>query len=113
MSKIKLERIGSHIVRELSSILHDEARNEVLRNVTITAVDVSADISVAKVYYTYLGDYDRAFIDEELKHASSFLRTELAERIDIRHTPELRFYFDESVAYGTNIERILKEINNQ
>ena len=113
MSKIKLERIASHLVRELSNILHDEARNEVLKNITITAAEVSADISVAKVYYTYLGDYDRKFVEDELKNASSFLRTELAERIEIRHTPELRFHFDESVEYGTNIERILNQINTE
>lgn len=113
MSKVKLERISSHIIKELSQILHDEARNEVLKSVTLTATEVSADLSVAKIYYTYYGDYDKEFIANELKNASSFLRIELAERIEIRHTPELRFEFDESIEYGTNIEKILNEINNE
>ena len=113
MSKVKLERIGSQILKEVSQILHEEAKDEVLKSVTITSAEVSADLGVAKIYYTFFGDYDKDFIDTELKKASSFLRTELAEKIDIRHTPELRFQYDESIAYGTNIERILQEINNK
>ena len=113
MNKIKLERIASQIVKELSNVLHDEAKNEYLKSITITATEVAADLGVAKVYYTYLGEYEKEFIQKELENSSKFLRTELAERIDMRHTPELRFHFDESVEYGTNIERILKEINTK
>ena len=113
MSKVKLERIGSQITRELSQILHDEARNEVLKSITITAAEVSGDLSVAKIYYTFYSDYVKEFVADELKNASAFLRTELAERIDIRHTPELRFEYDDSVEYGTNIEKILNEINHK
>ena len=113
MSKVKLERMASQFTREISNIIHSEVKNEVLKSITITDAEVSADLGVAKIYYTFLGDYEKDFVAEELKKASSFLRTELAERLDIRHTPELRFKFDESIAYGTNIERILNEINNK
>ena len=111
MSKIKLERIGSQIIKELSEIILEEAKSTVLKSITITAAEVSADLGLAKIYYTYLGEFDREFVQKELDHASKFLRTELAERINIRHTPELRFVFDESIAYGANIEKILAEIN--
>ncbi|MDD4187317.1 MAG: 30S ribosome-binding factor RbfA [Bacilli bacterium] len=111
MSKIKTERIGSQIVKELSEIILDKAKSEILKTVTITATDVTSDLGLAKIYYTYLGDYDKNLVQEELNKASSFLRTELAERIDIRHTPELKFIFDKSIEYGTNIERILADIN--
>ena len=113
MNRIKLERIGAQILRELSQIIHEEAKNEALQSITITAVDVANDLGSAKVYYTFFGTYERDFIETELKNASSFLRTELAERIDIRHTPELRFVFDQSIEYGTNIERILEEVNSK
>lgn len=110
MSKIKTERIGSQIIKELSEIILEEAKSEILKGVTITAADVTSDLGLAKIYYTYLGDYDKKEVQEELNKASSFLRTELAERMDIRHTPNLRFIFDNSIEYGTNIEKILADI---
>jgi len=113
MSKVKLERIASQIARELSIILSIEAKDKVLKAITITDVQVSPDLSVAKIYYTFFGDYEREFLADELKKACGFLRTELAQRMQIRHTPELRFSFDESIEYGTNIERILNEINSK
>lgn len=113
MSNIKLERIASQIVRELSSIFYEEVHNEILKNVTIIDARVTNDLSLAKVYYTFLGDYDKVTIAAELKNASSFLRTELAKRIDLRTTPELRFVYDESTEYGEHIDEIIEEIHNE
>ena len=113
MSNIKLERIASQIVRELSSIFYEEVHNEILKNVTIIDARVTNDLSLAKVYYTFLGDYDKVTIAAELKNASSFLRTELAKRMDLRTTPELRFVYDESTEYGEHIDEIIKEIHNE
>lgn len=111
MSKIKSERIGSQIIRELSQIILKEAKSEVLKSITITAADVTPDLGLAKIYYTFYGEFEHSFVQKEIDKASKFLRTELAERIELRHTPELRFIFDESIEYGSNIERILSEIN--
>ena len=113
MSNIKIERISSQITRELASIFYEEVHNEILKSVTIVDARVTNDLSMAKVYYTYLGDYDRVVIAEELKNASSFLRTELAKRVDLRNTPELRFVYDESTEYGEHIDEIIEEINNE
>ncbi len=113
MSNIKIERISSQITRELSEIFYEEVHNEILKSVTIIDAKVTNDLSLAKVYYTYLGDYDKITIQEELKNASSFLRTELAKRIDLRTTPELRFVYDESTEYGEHIDEIIEEIHNE
>lgn len=113
MSNIKLERIASQIVRKLSSIFYEEVHNEILKNVTIIDARVTNDLSLAKVYYTFLGDYDKVTIAAELKNASSFLRTELAKRMDLRTTPELRFVYDESTEYGEHIDEIIEEIHNE
>ena len=113
MSNIKLERIASQIVRELSSIFYEEVHNEILKNVTIIDARVTNNLSLAKVYYTFLGDYDKVTIAAELKNASSFLRTELAKRMDLRTTPELRFVYDESTEYGEHIDEIIEEIHNE
>ena len=113
MSNIKLSRIAANITRELSQIFYEEVHNEILKSVTIVDTKVTNDLSMAKVYYTFLGNYDKIKVQEELKNASSFLRCELAKRIDIRNTPELRFVYDESTEYGEHIEDILEEINSE
>lgn len=113
MSKIKIERIASQIVRELSNIIFTEVKDEKIKSITITATDVTSDLGLAKIYYTYLGDYSREEVQDELTKAAPFLRTKLAETIDIRHTPALKFIFDESIEYGANIEKILKDIKTR
>lgn len=113
MSNIKLQRIAAQITRELSQILYEEARNEILKSVTIVDTKVTNDLSLAKVYYTFLGDYDKITIQEELMNASSFFRSLLANRMDLRTTPELRFVYDESTEYGEHIEEIIEEIHNE
>lgn len=113
MSNIKTERIASQIVRELSNIIFTEVKDDKLKNITITSASLTPDLGLAKIYYTFLGNYSREEVQSELEKAASFLRTKLAESIDIRHTPELKFIFDESVEYGANIEKILEDINSR
>lgn len=108
---LKSERVSSEIARELSSIMILEAKDETLKHVTITGCVVSSDLGVAKVYYTYLGQESLEAVQENLEVASPYLRTVLANTIDLRHTPELRFIYDESVEYGQNIERIINSLN--
>ncbi len=109
MSKIKAERAGSDIQKELGSILLLEAKDADFKNVTITAVDVSSDFSFAKVYFTTTDD--RKHVTRDLNNASGFFRSQLSQRLNYRHTPELKFVFDESIEYGAKIENIIKELH--
>lgn len=113
MNAIKLERIASQMVKELSEIFYKEVHNEILKDVTIVDAKVTNDLSMAKIYYTFLGNHDKVRIADELKKASSFIRTELAKRMDLRSMPELRFVYDESTEYGEHIEDIIEEIHNE
>ncbi len=90
-----------------------EAKDETLKHVTVTGCDVTSDLGMAKVYYTYMGDEDLKDVQKNLEVAAPYLRTVLANRIDIRHTPELLFSFDESVEYGQNIERIIHRLHEE
>lgn len=110
---LKVSRISAEIARELSSIMLLEAKDETLKHITITGCEVSSDLGYAKVYYTYMGDETLDAVKENLRVAAPYLRTVLANRIDIRHTPELNFIFDDSVEYGQNIERILHELKEE
>lgn len=110
---VKIDRISSEVLRELSSIMLLEAKDETLKHVTLTGCEVTNDLSFANVYYTYMGDETLEDVQKNLQTAEGYLRTILASRVDLRHTPELRFRFDDSVEYGQNIERILNEIKEK
>ena len=109
MSKLKGERAASDIQRELANILLEDAKDEDFKHVTITACDVSNDLSFCKVYFTTTDDRDK--VTHDLNNAAGFFRSLLAERLIMRHTLELRFIFDESIEYGQKIEKIIKDLH--
>ena len=114
MNQIKIKRIASDIQYNLSVICGVEARDSILKTITITGVDVTNDLSLARVYFTSTLDKDQKEIEKELNdETSSYLRTELASKIDVRHTPKIRFIYDNSIEYGTNIEKKIKEIHEK
>lgn len=113
MANIKIERLNHAFQEEISMILMTEIKDEDIKFVTITGVDTTSDLSYAKVYYTVLDDSKKDSTAEALAGAASFIRTKLAERVDIRHTPELKFIYDTSIAYGEHIEKIIEEINEK
>ena len=110
---IKIDRINHSIIREVSYILMEEVKDSNIKFVTITGVDTTTDLSFAKVYYTVLDDSKREKTAEALDKASPFIRTKLAERIEIRHTPELKFIYDTSIAYGEHIDDLIDKIHEE
>lgn len=113
MGSIKIERLNHAFQEEISIILMKEVKDESIKFVTITGVDTSSDLSYAKVYYTVLNEAKKEETQEALKRASSFIRTKLAERVDVRHTPELKFIYDTSIDYGNHIDKIIEEIKEK
>lgn len=109
--KLKAKKISSQIQRELSIIMQDEGFNQIIKNITITGCEVTNDLSFAKVFYTYLGDYKNDEVTKSLEDVKNQLRHKLANTIKVRHTPELRFSFDESIEYGNRIEKLISKIN--
>ena len=113
MSSVKIGRISADVLRELSSIMLLEAKDETLKHITLTGCEVTSDLGLARVYYTYMGDESLEAVKENLEEAAPYLRTVLASRVELRHTPELKFFYDNSVEYGQNIERILNKIKQE
>lgn len=109
---VKVDRIASNIVKQVSYILETEIKDNDIKFVTITDAKVTNDLSFAKIYFTVLDENRKRETLEALNNASGFIRRELAERIDIRHIPELQFVYDESIAYGQKIENIIEQIND-
>lgn len=113
MNQIKLKRIASQIIKEVSDILNNEARDRLMHTITITGCNVSNDLSYAKIYFTCVLDIEKKDIEKELKEAAPYVRRVLADRIELRHIPELVFKYDESIEYGNHIEKILEEIHEK
>ena len=111
--KLKGERVASDLMREVSKILLTEIKDEDLKHVTITYATVTNDLSFAKVYFTTLDDDKRDKVIKDINNAASFFRSELAQRLEIRHIPEIKFVYDESIEYGKKIEDIIDKINNE
>ena len=110
---IKLDRISSEMMKSISYILATEVKDQLLKFVSITDCKVTSDLSFAKVYYVLLDDSKKDETQKAFKNASGFIRKMLTERMDIRHTPELEFIYDESIEYGKKIEQKRKEINDK
>src|SRR5260221_4312705 len=103
------QKLGGLIQRELSGLLQRELRDPRVGMITITAVDVSPDISHAKVLYTTLDPRHIAEAAKRLQRASGFLRSQLAKRIKLYTTPQLRFEYDESVELGDRLSRLIDQ----
>lgn len=111
LNQIKLERINSSLVEQISYIIAHDVKNPDINFVTITGAKVTSDLSLAKIYFTVL---DQSKVKETLsalKDASGYIRHELRERIEIRQIPELEFVYDESIEYGNKIEKIIDKLH--
>ena len=109
---IKIERISSEMIKQISYILATEIKDNDIKFVTVTDCKVSSDLSFAKVYVTVFNQDKIKDTIKALNNASGFIRKMLADRIDIRHIPKLTFVYDESIEYGKNIENIIEKIHN-
>ena len=104
------QRLGDLIQREVSELLRLELRDPRVGMLTVTSVDVSPDLSHAKVFFTLL---DKDKLPETLaglKRSAGFLRSQLARRIKMYTTPELRFEYDETVEQGDRISRLIDSV---
>ena len=110
---IKINRIESILLKEISYILANEVKDHNINFVTVTAVEVTNDLSYAKVFVTVLDDQKKDSTIEALKDASGFIRSKLFDRVDMRNVPELTFVYDESIAYGKKIENLIEEIKSK
>lgn len=110
MSK-RLARLNEQLKRELSELIRSEVRDPRVGPVTITGVDIAADLGSAKVYVRALGGADSlAETLQGLEAAAPFLRTTLGRSLHVRRVPELRFREDRSYEGARRIEEVLAEV---
>ena len=83
------------------------------QNITITSVETSKDLYYSKVFFTSIKDLPINELEKEMNEASDFVRKKVAEKIDLRQTPKIKFIYDKSIEYGNKIEKIIAEINKK
>ncbi len=110
MSYKRTDRVNALLQRELGMLISEELRDPRISFPTVTAVEASADLRVAKVFVSVLGD-DEAIRSTmaALENAKRHLRHELGERVEMRAVPELVFVSDTSAARSIRIDQLLRE----
>jgi ribosome-binding factor A len=110
----RADRVSERIRSELMELmLRGGVRDPAAKDVVVSAVRMTDDLSIARVYVRVLEEIDAEHQDavvEALVRASGFLRREIGQRLQLRHVPKLEFYWDEVVDSGIRIESILDEI---
>jgi ribosome-binding factor A len=106
----RAQRVGEQIQRELAQMLRDGVKDPRVGRITITAVEVSPDLSHAKVFVTDLAGSEHA--DEAVRalaRTAGFLRSELAHRIRMYSVPQLHFAYDNSIESGIRLAKLIDE----
>ena len=111
-NSIKNTRINMEVQRELREIIRSGIKDPRIHPMTsVVAVEVTPDLKYCKAYISVLGDADAGKSTlEGLKSAEGYVRRELARRVNLRNTPEIRFILDQSIEYGVNMSRLIDEV---
>jgi ribosome-binding factor A len=109
---MRTNRAEGLIRRRLSEIIQREIGDPRLGMVTITHVDLAADLSIARIYITTLDENPDSIKQSllVLNHANKFIRSMLAQAIELRKMPELRFMYDESIQHAEHMADIIRKL---
>lgn len=113
MARIRVSRVGEQIKKELSQIIQHEIKDPRVGFVTVTAVEMSGDLQIAKVYISIFGteeEKEKTFV--ALDKAKGYMRSEIGKRIRIRYIPELSFVVDESLEHSDHINKLLNDVES-
>ncbi len=114
MARIRVSRVGEQVKKELSQIIQQEIKDPRIGFVTVTAVEMSGDLQIAKVYISVMGKQEeKRDTLAGLEKAKGYIRSEIGRRIKLRHVPELVFVMDESLEHSEHITRLLNDISQQ
>jgi ribosome-binding factor A len=109
---MRRERVQEALREEISDILRKELKDPRVGFVSVTSVQLSHDLSVAKVHMSILGDEkEQEQAMRVLSGAAGFVRSEVAKRISLRHAPEIVFKIDTSIEHSLRIAKLLNELS--
>lgn len=109
-SNYKQNRVNEEVKRAVSSILAEIKDPRIPPMPTVVAVEVSGDLKYAKIYLSFLQNYNESEVRKGLKAASGYVRKRIGEIVHLRNTPEPIFVLDRSLEQGVRISEILKSL---
>lgn len=112
-NSVKNTRVNGEVMRVLADIIRGDIKDPRISMLTsVVNVEVAPDLKTCKAWISVLGD-DKAVEDtlEGLNSAKSYIRRELARRINLRNTPEITFVMDQSIAYGVKMSKLIDDVN--
>ena len=119
MSSRRPERISGLLLQTVSEILLREVKDPRINGVTLTAASISPDLKEAKVFFRTL-DYDaqdsaeeHAQVEAGLRSAAGYIRRQIATRLQLRRTPQLRFQYDTALDQANHMESLLQQTRKQ
>lgn len=107
------DRVADQLQREVADLIFRRVKDPRVAGVTITGVDLTEDLRLAKIYYCVMGspaDDARQNAAEGMNKARGFIRRQLGKRLRLRYLPQIEFHYDMSFDYGDKMERLLKEL---
>jgi ribosome-binding factor A len=108
----RAQRVGESIHKEISALLVKGLKDPRIGFVTITAVKMTPDLHLARVYFTVMGDAKaRKESAAGLNSSVPFLRREIGKLLRMRYAPDLLFEYDSSIDYGNRIEALMRQIH--
>ena len=112
-NSVKNTRVNGEVMRVLADIIRGDIKDPRISMLTsVVNVEVAPDLKTCKAWISVLGD-DKAVEDtlEGLNSAKSYIRRELARRINLRNTPDITFVMDQSIAYGVKMSKLIDDVN--
>ena len=112
-NSIKNTRINGEVQKVLAEIIRSELKDPRINPMTtVMAVEVAPDLKSCKAFISVLGDaQSQEDTLKGLNSAMGYIRTQLAKKINLRNTPEIKFIMDQSVEYGINMSKLIDEVN--
>lgn len=104
------QRVSDLLRQEIADIIMRKVKDPRLGFVTVTGVDITDDLKIARVFVSCLKDEEKGITLDILNSAKNFVRSEVAHRIRMKTIPSIEFRIDESMGYGDRIEKLLREI---
>ena len=105
----RLNRVSSELKKTISLLLRSKVKDSKLSLVSITEVEVSKDLSFAKVYYSCLIENDKEYVAKAFDKSKGFFRTSIGKNLRLRIVPNLKFIYDDSAEYGIKMNTIIEQ----
>ena len=108
----RMDKVNEELKKEISVIIDQDLRNQNITGlISVTKVKTAPDLRTARVYISLLNCKSKKNTLEGIKKASGYIRSEIAKRVNLRNTPEIKFIIDQSIEYGVRMSKLIDEVN--